>query len=75
MDEPTFSWTSCRPPTTSTRPKALTGEMICHAPSSAAALSAGSSELNIRLTANAGPPLTTSSANSSTYLNSFLLVK
>ena len=43
--------------------------MICQAPSSAAALRAGSKELRIRLTAKAGPPRTTSSAKSSTYLH------
>ena len=68
----TLSCTSCRLATTSTLPVALTGLISCQAPSSAAALKPGSMALRMRLTAKAGPPLTTSSANSSTAQSSTL---
>ncbi|KAA6417465.1 MAG: hypothetical protein FRX49_12544 [Trebouxia sp. A1-2] len=58
--------------TTNTLPVTLTGLISCQAPSSAAALKPGSMALRMRLTAKAGPPLTTSSAKRSTAQSSTL---
>ena len=66
----TSSCTSWRPDTLQTLPTACPGLIICHDPSCAAALRAGSTALSTRLTAKAGPPLTTSSANRSMYQSS-----
>mmetsp|Transcript_11917 Transcript_11917/g.20115 ORF Transcript_11917/g.20115 Transcript_11917/m.20115 type:complete len:320 (-) Transcript_11917:2439-3398(-) len=51
----TLFCTSCRLGTTSTKPCASTGEMICHAPRSAACLRTGSNLLS-RMDSGAAPP-------------------